>query len=343
MAVAVRDPRGAAYREAQAHALRTLLRRHPWVSQDERLDIYNEVWARLLERERDEGFWPDNLEAYLVGAVEKRARHEARARATHRTDPADPLHESFATGGGTPMDDQVHGELDADGLRAVIARLTLRQQAIAKLRFDWQLSPREISSVMDLPVNRFQLKLKNAKRARISRRFYKLFRTPRYELAGGTKPKIWLTAVGGYYTRKCRTRWADSVEDKWCKDASGVRRDAVLLGKRSQARTLRFLLRRLRDSFPAIGRLYYYKLHNTRHAGVFYGGPNYVRGSCPADQTKVCPREDWGLIGSDTDNDRTNIAPKGTGDYSGPNDRRTAFCVLRDLVVKPGQPRRCPR
>jgi hypothetical protein len=47
MAVAV-DSRGVAYREAQAAALRVLRVRHAWLSQDERLEIYNDVWARLV-------------------------------------------------------------------------------------------------------------------------------------------------------------------------------------------------------------------------------------------------------------------------------------------------------
>src|SRR6476619_1979281 len=51
---------GGAYRKQMAHVLYQLHCAFPMLGGDERLEIYNEVWARLLER-RGAGFWPDDL------------------------------------------------------------------------------------------------------------------------------------------------------------------------------------------------------------------------------------------------------------------------------------------
>ena len=86
---AARDT-GAAYREQMAYVLYQLRCEFPRLSGDERLEIYNEVWTRLLERSRS-GFWPDDLRAWLTGAVSKCASAEHRKRSGRRTEPSDPL------------------------------------------------------------------------------------------------------------------------------------------------------------------------------------------------------------------------------------------------------------
>ena len=51
LADAARDS-GAAYREHMAYVLYRLRCEFPRLSGDERLEVYNEVWTRLLERSR---------------------------------------------------------------------------------------------------------------------------------------------------------------------------------------------------------------------------------------------------------------------------------------------------
>ena len=125
------------------------------------------------------------------------------------------------------MDEQVHGELDAEGLRAVIAGLTPRQQTIAKLRFDWQLSPQEIASVMDLPVERCYAELKHVcrKLRREARRMQRGEHMPRYE-------RLLYRYVAGIASKAERAEAASLLEhsSQARMIASAIRRQADGLG-----------------------------------------------------------------------------------------------------------------
>ena len=132
-----------------AYVLYRLRCEFPKLSGDERLEIYNEVWTRLLERSRS-GFWPDDLSAWLIGAVSKCASAEHRKRAGRRTEPSDPLEGELALVADRQMEEAVLGSLDAEGYEAIIAALSPTERLVAKLRFDWGLSAREICEVTGL-------------------------------------------------------------------------------------------------------------------------------------------------------------------------------------------------
>jgi hypothetical protein len=120
--MAAPDP-DRAYREQMAHVLYQLRLAFPRLGGDDRLEIYDEVWTRLLERRR-EGFWPDDLRGWLVGAVLNQARAEHRKRCGRRTDPSDPFVGGMTLVCDQEMDEVVLGALDAENYRAIIASLS---------------------------------------------------------------------------------------------------------------------------------------------------------------------------------------------------------------------------
>jgi hypothetical protein len=64
----VSDPRWEQVEQHRRAALRLLGRTFPGLA-DQHEDIFNEVVTRLLERSREQGFWPETLQSYLLGAV----------------------------------------------------------------------------------------------------------------------------------------------------------------------------------------------------------------------------------------------------------------------------------
>ena len=152
--IAIRRRRGAVdheqeYRACMGPALAHLVKAFPRLTPDDRQDIYADVWTRLLERSR-EGFWPDRVEAYVVKAVHTEALLERRQRATRNTEPSDPLSGPIAAQLDQGMEESVEGRLDAENIEALIRSLTPLQAKVAKLRFDWGLTPEEISEVLGL-------------------------------------------------------------------------------------------------------------------------------------------------------------------------------------------------
>lgn len=155
------------YRRCLVPALAHLARKFPRLSAEDQQDIYASVWTRLLERERDEGFWPSQIEDYVLWAVHRGALMERRSRETRRTEPSDPLSGAMAAQLDLAMEEQVAGRLDAENIEALIRSLTPLQAKVAKLRFDWRLTPEEISEVLGLKrrrvykeVNRATVKLR---------------------------------------------------------------------------------------------------------------------------------------------------------------------------------------
>ena len=135
------------YRECMGLALSHLHRRFPALAGDERLEIYDEIWAKLLERER-EGFWPERLEPYLIGAVEKQARFHLRTRIQRKTDPSDPLEGAITRAPDGDMEEAVIGALDVENYRAIATSFSELEGAAWKLRFDWGLTPGEIAKCL---------------------------------------------------------------------------------------------------------------------------------------------------------------------------------------------------
>src|SRR4051812_78792 len=145
-----------------AHVLFKLRCAFPRLGGDERLEIYDEVWARLLERGSAEGFWPDDLRAWLVGAVINDARAEHRKRCGRRTDLSDPLEGEMTLVCDQDMEETVLGALDAESYTAIIASLSPTARLVAKLRFDWGLSAREICEATGLEPRRCYKEIERA-------------------------------------------------------------------------------------------------------------------------------------------------------------------------------------
>ena len=142
-------------------ALYRLQREFPGMESDERVEIYDEVWTSLLERQRT-GFWPDDLDAWLDWAVVRRARHEHRKRSGRRTDPSDPFCGEMTLVPDAEMEETVLGALDAESYEAIIASLSATGRLVAKLRFDWGLSAGEISELTGLDRRRCYKEIERA-------------------------------------------------------------------------------------------------------------------------------------------------------------------------------------
>ena len=128
---------------------------------DERVEIYDEVWTSLLERQRA-GFWPDDLEAWLDWAVVKRARHEHRKHSGRRTDPSDPFCGEMTLVPDADMEEAVLGALEAESYAAIIASMSATGRLVAKLRFDWGLTAGEISELTGLDRRRCYKEIERA-------------------------------------------------------------------------------------------------------------------------------------------------------------------------------------
>jgi len=150
------------YRECMALVLCHLRRKFPALAADERLEAYDEVWTKLLERRRGEGFWPHRLEPWLLQAVDNYVIDELRKAVARATDASDPLQGVLAREADVPMDERVLGELDAENYRSIIDSLSHLQRAAAKMRFDWGLSPREIAPLLSIERDRCYEELENA-------------------------------------------------------------------------------------------------------------------------------------------------------------------------------------
>jgi hypothetical protein len=70
------DPRWEEVEQHRAAALRLLGRTFSGL-QGQHDDIWQEVATALFTRSKEQGFWPDNLRNYLLGAVAKKRRQQA--------------------------------------------------------------------------------------------------------------------------------------------------------------------------------------------------------------------------------------------------------------------------
>src|SRR3954468_11927722 len=125
------------YSRHRQKALAVLARRFPRLQEDERLDIYHAVWASVLEKRR-KGERIENLEAYLMGGIDKRAlKRLGRADARRRVS-LDPLGDEMTR---MPDDDPSPEErvVLMDELRCareIVDDLDGREREVIKLRFD---------------------------------------------------------------------------------------------------------------------------------------------------------------------------------------------------------------
>jgi RNA polymerase sigma factor (sigma-70 family) len=131
------------------------------------------VATALFARSKEQGFWPDELRNYLLGAVGKNAANRLRTASIQNTHASDPQSGELARLAVAPVDDQVLGELDAENYRSIIRSLNPRQRAVAKLRFDWGLPANQIAELLGIEVDRCYRDLKRAT-AKVRRRARKV-------------------------------------------------------------------------------------------------------------------------------------------------------------------------
>jgi RNA polymerase sigma factor (sigma-70 family) len=155
------DPRWEEVEQHRAAVLR-LLRRTFSGLQGQHDDIWQEVATALFTRSKEQGFWPDELRSYLLGAVGKNAANRLRTASVQNTHASDPQSGELARLEAAPVDDEVLGELDAENYRSIIRSLSPRQRAVAKLRFDWGLPTGQIAELLGIDVDRCYRDLKRA-------------------------------------------------------------------------------------------------------------------------------------------------------------------------------------
>jgi RNA polymerase sigma factor (sigma-70 family) len=155
------DPRWQEVEQHRAAALR-LLRRAFSGLQGQHDDIWQEVATALFARSKEQGFWPDELHSYLLGAVGKNAANRLRTASIQNTHASDPQTGELARVATAPVDDQVLGEFDAENYRSIIRSLNPRQRAVAKLRFDWGLPTGQIAELLGIEVDRCYRDLRRA-------------------------------------------------------------------------------------------------------------------------------------------------------------------------------------
>jgi RNA polymerase sigma factor (sigma-70 family) len=155
------DPRWEQVEQHRPAALRLLRRTFPGL-RGQHDDIWQEVATALFTRSKEQGFWPDDLRNYLLGAVGKNAANRLRTASIQNTHASDPQAGELARLVAPPVEDEVLGELDAENYRSIIRSLNPRQRAVAKLRFDWGLPTGQIAELLGIEVDRCYRDLKRA-------------------------------------------------------------------------------------------------------------------------------------------------------------------------------------
>jgi RNA polymerase sigma factor (sigma-70 family) len=116
--------------------------------------LYQDAWVELLALEA-RGETVRSRRALLKKIAWRRAADAAKKRRPETLDPASPV--LGATADEQPLpDEQAQVRLDADALRLVVESLDDQQAAVLKLRFDQDLSAREVRERMGIGEKRLE-------------------------------------------------------------------------------------------------------------------------------------------------------------------------------------------
>lgn len=139
------------YSRHRRKALALLARRFPRLDADERLGLYHGVWASVLEKRR-RGERIENLEAYLMGGIDKLALKRVGGADARRRVSLDPLGEEMARfPDGLPSPEERVVLMDeVRCAREIVEELDGRERDVIKLRFDLGLEPQEIQARLGL-------------------------------------------------------------------------------------------------------------------------------------------------------------------------------------------------
>jgi RNA polymerase sigma factor (sigma-70 family) len=120
----------------------------------DREGLYHEAWVELLALEA-RGETVRNRRALLKKIAWRRAADAAKKRRPDTLDPSSPALTAAADGDPLP-DEQAQLRLDADALRLVVEALNEQQAAVLKLRFDQELSAREVQERLGIGEKRLE-------------------------------------------------------------------------------------------------------------------------------------------------------------------------------------------
>jgi RNA polymerase sigma factor (sigma-70 family) len=117
-------------------------------------EIYQEAWAELLTIER-RGEVVEHRRALLKKIAWRRAADATKRRRPDAIDPFSPAL-TAATDEQALPDEQAQLRLDGDALRLVVDSLDEQQAAVLKLRFDQQLTAREVQDQLGIGEKRLE-------------------------------------------------------------------------------------------------------------------------------------------------------------------------------------------
>jgi len=155
-----------AYERHRPTALRVLRRRCPWLAADERLGVYHDAFATLLEKDRDgaldvEAMHDAQVRGYLLTAAVHRGLGEgARAERRRAVPTADPG--LGVVDPARPMEDRVEDELGLLAVRELVEELPERRRAVIKLRFWFDRSPDEIKAFLGISERAYRKEIERA-------------------------------------------------------------------------------------------------------------------------------------------------------------------------------------
>src|SRR3954454_9375595 len=139
------------YSRHRRKVLAILARRFPRLQEDERLELYHSVWASVLEKRR-RGERIENLEAYLMGGIDKLALKRLGGADARRRISLDPLGEEMSRmPDAVPSPEERVVQMDeVRCAREIVDDLDGREREVIKLRFDVGLEPHEIRARLGL-------------------------------------------------------------------------------------------------------------------------------------------------------------------------------------------------
>jgi RNA polymerase sigma factor (sigma-70 family) len=155
------------YAEQRDYTLAALARRCPWLQVAEREEMVQEAYAVALEKERLglvdlSGMHPSQVRAYITQIALYKALDEGKRAWRRRLTPLDD--EGDAVDLGAPPDERLLADVERDRVRKLVAGLPVRQQAILRLRFHDERTPRQISRQLGVSERIYRRELERAKR-----------------------------------------------------------------------------------------------------------------------------------------------------------------------------------
>jgi len=149
------DSPGGEYERHRLAVLGMLAKRFPRFDEDERLAIYHDAWARVLSK-RERGERIASLRAYLLATSGAEALSIlSRGRVPTPVAPDDSRLATLSDD-SPPVDEQVVIRDEARIARRLLDTLDERQRNVLKLRWDLQLSGREVRAALGLTERQYR-------------------------------------------------------------------------------------------------------------------------------------------------------------------------------------------